>query len=173
MSDATDKDQAFEIVLDLIQPNAAPVLSWVEIDDAVGRALLARTWTVNTSYALGVVVVPPTRNGQAYVSTQPGTSHAVAHAYTAWRDGFSEGASSPRLTWEEVGSDLFNPGIPGAERNVYDINKAARECWLLKARKASGLIDTGDTSFSQLHRHCVEQAERFKPFRRQMRLVRA
>lgn len=172
MSDATDRIVAIKLVMDRVQPDAAPKLTQGEIDLEVDRAKLVSTWTVNTAYSLGAAIVPPTRNGQVYVSTTPGTSSAVAHAYTSWRDGFSEGGSDPRLTWEEVGTDVFNPGILGAERNIYDINRAARECWLMKARKASQIIDDGDVSFAQLRDNCLKEAEKFKPFARQIQLVR-
>lgn len=172
MSDASDRIVAIKAVIDRVQPNAAPELTQGEIELEVDRAKLASTWTINTTYALGDAIIPPSRNGRVYIVTQPGTSHSVAHAYTDWRDGFTEGSSNPQLRWEEVGSAMFNPGITGAEWNVYDINKAARECWMLKARKVSSLPDTGDTSFSQLYKHCVEQAQKYKPFARQIQLVR-
>lgn len=172
MSDATDRIVAIKAVIDRVQPDVAPTLTQGEIELEVDRAKLASTWTINTTYNLGDAIVPPTRNGRVYITVQPGTSHTVAHAYTDWRDGFTEGSSSPQLRWEEVGSAMFNPTITGAEWNIYDINKAARECWLLKARKATQMIDDGDVAFAQFRDNCLKEAEKFRPFARQIQLVR-
>jgi hypothetical protein len=160
------------MVIDLVQPDVTPTLTQGEVELEVDRAQLARTWTINTSYGLGSAVVPPDRNGVVYITAQPGTSHSVAHAYSDWADGFTEGPSSPQLRWQEVGTAMFNPGIAGAEWNIYDINRAARECWLLKARKAAQLLDDGDVRFSQIRKNCLEEADKFRPFRRAIELVR-
>lgn len=172
MSDVTDRIVALKEVLDRVQIDVVIVLTQGEVELELDRSQLAKTWTINTAYGRGEAIVPPTRNGKVYITDEPGTSHSVAHAYTDWRDGFSEGPSSPRLRWEEVGTDRFNPGIAGAETNIYDIELAAKRCWLLKARKASQFINDGDVSFETIYKNCLEQAERCRPFRRPIQLVR-
>jgi len=170
LTDLSDRTVAIKAVMDRVQPDAAPQLSQGEIELEVDRAQLASVWQADTAYSIGQIIVPPTRNGHSYTVTQPGTSGSVALTYSQWltraESSFPEGASNPRLTWEEIGDDIFNPSIFGAERNVYDINRAARECWKLKARKASQFVDDGDTSFEQMYKHCVEQAQMFIPFMR-------
>ncbi len=176
MADEDDRLVAIQAVLDLVQPDVAPGLTQGEIELEVDRARLARTYEIDTEYRIGEVIVPPVRNGHVYVVTQPGTSGLTLPAYTAWLTSgdasFYDGSSNPRLTFEELGGDLFNEAVFGAETNIYDINRAARQCWKLKARKASQFINEGDVSFEQIYRHCLEQAESFIPYRRETLLAR-
>jgi hypothetical protein len=176
VSDENDREEAITVVAERVTLAAIPVLSELEIGREVDRAKLARTWSSNTAYHLGEVVVLPVRNGHAYECVQPGTSGIEVFNYSDWptRGGTiaSEGNSSPRLQWEEIGSDVFNGDIAGQERNVYDINEAARECCLLRVRKSAELVQSGDVSFQQIYEHWKQQAETFRPFRRQIMLVR-
>jgi hypothetical protein len=176
LSDSEDRIVAVKAVWDRAQPDVAPTLTLGEVELEVDRARLASTWAAGTAYNVGDWTVPPVRNNYFYISVQPGTSQSAARGYYDFPriDGqcFSDGSSDPALIWEAVEGDIFNPGIHGAERNVYDINKAARECWLLKARKASQFVNDGDISFSQMHEHCTKEAEKFHPYRRAVTLVR-
>jgi hypothetical protein len=174
LSDATDKEAALEAVIARCQPNAVPILEVTEVIAEITRAQLATTWTINTVYIAGKVVV--VGNGRAYQCVQPGTSQSTALGANDW-PAYSgallgDGNSNPQLQWREIGTAEFNPGIAGAEFNVYDINRAAKECCLLHARKAAELVQTGETSFQQIYDHWVEQAKTFRPFRRQIALVR-
>ena len=177
MADADDRTAAILVVTDRVQSSIAPPLTEDEIAAEVDRAQLATTWAANTEYSIRAIIVLPIRNGHSYECVQPGISSTGAFNFTDWptRPGSqrAEGSSSPALTWEEIGTDCFNPGVFGQEANVYDINRASRECWLLKARKASQLIDNGDVSLSHMYKHCTEQADRFYPFRRQIQVIRA
>jgi hypothetical protein len=174
--DATDRANALTVLRDLAQETAAPTLTPDEVEAILDRCKFASTWIANKAYNVGDKVVPAVRNGHYYICTQPGTSQSTAKAFTDWStvfgQGFSEGSSDPLLTWEEAGSDLFNPGTAGCERNVYDLGRAARECWLLKSRKSTQAIDNGEFSFSQWHEHCLKQAAMFYPIRRQVYLAR-
>lgn len=174
MSDASDKTDAITIVTSLVQPDVAPVLTEDEIEAEVDRAKLASTWAVNTAYVAGNVVV--VGNGHAYEVVQPGTSQSTVLTANDWPvySGamVGDGNSNPQLTWREIGTAAFNPQIAGAEFNVYDIQRAARECWKLKARKASALPDYDEMTLSQLRKHCLQEANTFHAFRRPISLVR-
>lgn len=176
MSDADDLAQAIVIVTMNLQSQAAPPLTESEVAGVVDRSQVARTWEQNTGYSVGDLIVPEVRNGHYYVCIQPGTSQGTNRGFHDWptRHGanLADGTSDPRLIWEEEGEDLFNSGIFGQERNVYDIGRASREGWLLKARKASQLPDNGDVALSQIYEHCMKQADRFYVFRRPVRVVR-
>lgn len=176
LTDASDRTVAIFAVMDRVQPQAAPKLTQGQIELEVDRALLATTWQPLTAYFPGAEVVPPVRNGYAYRCTRAGTS-GPALSQNEWLfdtyETFSDGQGDSVVYWENVGSDRYNRGIAGAETNPYDIGKAARSCWLIKARKASQAIDDGDLSFSQLHAQCLAQAGAFQPFRRATRIVRS
>lgn len=176
MSDETDKGNALEEVANRVQMDVVPVISFPELETEVDRARIARTWAASTSYSIGDRVVPVVRNGHFYEAVQPGTSQSGAKAYTDWPPvsglQFIDGSSDPVLTWAEGGDDLFNPTIFGLERNIYDVSRAARNLWLMKARKATQFIQAGDLSFQQVYDHCVEQAEKFYPWHRTVRIVR-
>lgn len=176
MSDVTDKIVAIKAVADRVQPGTAPELSFGELVLEVDRAQIARTWTVNTAYNIGDIVVPAIRNGHYYEVTQPGTSQGSALSYTDWPiytgGTRGDGSSDPQLIWEEAGSDVFNPGIFGAERNVYDISRAIRRCCEMKAARSIELIDIGDAAMSQLRDRWLAEAEKYHPFRRPITLVR-
>ncbi len=163
-------------VNELVPMDVVPALTTIQVEQKVKAARLASTWAPNTVYNVGDVIVPIIRTNHSYECVQPGTSGTTLTNYLDWplRTGvrFSDGGSNPVLTWREIGTDRFNPTIFGAETNIYDINRAAKECCLLKARKAAQLIDNGDESLSQIRKHWLEEATTFRPFRRQIELVR-
>lgn len=177
MSDATDRVVALKWVMDLVQWDTEPKLTQGEIELELDRAKLASVWAVDTFYANGTVVVPSVRNGHAYEAVQPGTSQSAPRGYTDWSTYtgmvFGDGSSSPQLILQEVGTDRFNPTVLGAESNVYDIGAAAKACWLIKARRCTPFINEGDASFESIRKNCLEEAARFHPFYRPMRVVRA
>jgi len=177
LSENSERTVAIVLVMDRVQPNAAPKLRQAQIELEVDRALLAATWQANTFYPAGVEVLPPVRNGYAYLALNAGTSRATAISQSDWQsepfESFSDGHSDSMIEWENVGSDRYNEGITGVETNPYDINRAARACWLIKAQLASQMIDDGDLRFSQLHEQCINHAASFQPFQRAARFVRA
>lgn len=172
-SEATDRAIAIKLVRDRVQPDTEPELTAGEIALEVDRAQLASVRQENTPYKIGDVVVPEIRNGHAYQCVQPGTSGG-ALAYRDWPTITGvhkvDGNSDPQLVWLECGHDRFNGSIFGAENNVYDIDGAARECWKLKMRRASEMVNVGSTAYKQLYDHCKEQADTFTPFYRQSRI---
>jgi len=173
LSEDSERIVAILAVMDRVQPQAAPKLRQAQIELEVDRALIATTWQPDTFYPAGVEVLPPVRNGYAYLSRQAGTSSVTVINQTDWPLGqyesFTDGQTDSVLEWENVGSDRYN-AIAGAETNPYDISRAARACWLLKARMASQMVDDGDLRFSQVHEACINHAGSFKPFKRATRL---
>lgn len=176
MSDAQDRIVAIKLVTDMVQPDVEPRLTTGQIELAVDRSQLASTWIANTAYNVGDVVVPVVRINMAFECIQAGTSQANAHGKTDWPttrgDRYAEGTSSPVLIWEAAGTDLFNPMYFANERNVYDINRAAKECWAIKLAQASQFLQDGDVSFQTIFEHCKVMVEGFRPFARQIQLVR-
>jgi hypothetical protein len=176
MSDVTDKVVAIKAVIDRVQPDTAPTLTFGEVALEVDRAQLAKTWTVNTAYNIGDIIVPAIRNGHYYECVQPGTSQGSVLSYTDWPTYTGgtrgDGSSDPQLIWEEAGSDVFNPGIFGAERNVYDISRAIKNCIGIKITRCAQFVNDGDTSFSDLYDHWTKEAEKYYPYRRPITLVR-
>lgn len=175
LSDNSERTVAVRAVLDRVQPQATPTLTQGQVELEVDRARAASVWAANTFYPAGVEVVPPVRNGFAYVSCNPGTSGGSV-SQTDWPrvfgESFIDGQSDTMLEWECAGSDRYNAGVAGAETVLYDIGRAARQCWLIKARKAAEMIDKGDLRFSQVHDRCVDHANSFEPFTRPARIVR-
>lgn len=176
MSDATDRTDAITIVKSWVQIEVVPVLTDSDIATEVDRARLVTTWAANTAYNVGDCVVPAVRNGHCYECIQPGTSQAGARSFHDWptRNGsrFADGGSDPLLIWEEAGADLFNPGVEGAERNIYDLNRAAKRCCEIKAVRGAPLIDNDGASAAQIRKHWLEEAARYRPFRRPISLIR-
>lgn len=175
MSDAQDRIVAIKAVQDCVQ-EIVPELSAGEIELAVDRSKLASTWTTNTAYKTGDVIVPAMKNGHVYQCIYPGTSQAEPHSYDQWLTTrgviLVEGTNSPALQWEEAGSDLFNPCIAGAERNVYDIYGAAKKLWGIRMAQTAQWLQDGDVSFQQAYEHCKEMFNMFRPFSRQIQVVR-
>ena len=172
--DSTDRANAVSILIDLVQPVTAPLITMPELELELDRAKLASTWTPNTAYRLGDIAV--SRFGHAYECIQPGTSQANARTFNDWPrwNGvtFGDGSSDPQLIWLEIGSDRFNPGFAGEQTNIYDISRAAKACCTMKMQRAAQMIDDGDVIFSQLYKHWRERANDFRPFRRPIELVR-
>lgn len=174
MSDATDRIVAIEAVKDRVQLDVEPALSVGEVELEVDRARLAQTYVPGATYNMRDVVLPPTRNGYSYQCVQPGTAGSLAFSdfNTDVFEVFCDGQSDPQLIWQNVGTDRFNPGVAGAESNIYDIGKAARACWLLRARRCADYADEGDTKYSQQYDHAIDMANSFEPFARPVRIVR-
>lgn len=174
LSDNSERSIAIIAALARVQHQAAPKITQGVVELEIDRARMAQVWAANTFYAAGVEIVPPVRNGYAYRSILPGVSRSAV-TLTDWPtdygETFRDGQDDSMLEWENVGSAVFNGGISGAETIPYDIRRAARQCWLIKARLASQMVDDGDLSYGQLHTNCLAHANSFQPFRRHTRIV--
>lgn len=158
MSDATDRTAARVTLLRHIQAPVAPVLDTAddgEVDEILDANKIASTWVASTAYVVGQIIMPTVRNGHKYRCAVAGTSGTTQPSWLTSQGVLqTEGTSNPSLQWEEWG-----PQVP----NVYDVNAAARECWLLKQRKASEFITVDGTAFDAIYKHCGEMAASFVP----------
>lgn len=160
MSDATDFDEAFDSLVRLAQPDAAPTISATELEEILLKHKRATTWAAATAYAVGDVILPTVRTGHRYRAVVGGTSGAT-EPYTGsnrWptHEGATveEGSSSPKLKWQEDGLEYAN---------IYDVRAAAYECWDLKAKKASQFILSGDLHMEQVYQQCKSEREMLAP----------
>jgi hypothetical protein len=155
-----------------------------DIQHAIRNNQRATIWAPNTAYHVGDVVVPPLRNGHRYRCVSPGTSDQSGNLYYFWPtapgDLMYGSATNPPVCWEECGPDWFNlPGDTGPRSaNVYDARAAIYDCWVLKAQRASVLMnqkaDNVSFDFAQIREHCLAEAEKFKPeFTRPAMVVRS
>ncbi len=167
MSDASDCTAARARLIALVEPTVTPTLTTTpdgtsEIDAILDNHRRATTWTPNTAYSSGAIVLPTVRNGHRYRCAQAGTSGATSAVEPAWltRNAatITDGDSDPMLTWAEDGPDYAN---------IYDVRAAAHEAWMLKAAKAVENFDLkiGSLSFSleQGYAHCVQMAQKYAP----------
>jgi hypothetical protein len=173
-ADATDRTIAIHAVRERVEPNTEPKITQGEIERAVDSAKLASVYTPGATYNVRDCVLPPTRNGYSYRCIQPGVAGSLSFSEfsTDLFDTFTDGQGDPLLTWENAGTDRFNPGVAGAESNIYDIGRASRACWLTRARRCADFVDEGDTSYSQMYDHAVDMASSFDSFTRPTRIVR-
>lgn len=169
-----DRGVAIRAVRDRVQPEVSPTLTQGEIELEVDRARIASVYAPGTFYNMRDCVVPPVRNGFSYQCTQPGTGGSLAFSdfTTDVFETFADGQSDPQLNWQNVGTDQFNPGVAGAESNIYDIGRASRALWSIRARRCADFVDEGDTSYSQMYEQATDMANSFEPFRRPTRIVR-
>lgn len=155
-TDSTDWETALSELSEKVQIAVAPVLTLLEIQQILYRNKRAVVRANSTAYIVNQLMMPSPRNGHRFRCVVSGTS-ATADPYLTYRwpttqgARVSEGTNSPTLTWVEDGPEYAN---------IYDVRQAAHECWLLKARKASQFIQTGDLNFHQVYDHCVEEAGR-------------
>lgn len=169
-----ERGVAIALVRDRVQPEVSPTLTQGEIERQVDLARLATIYAPGTFYKVRDCVLPPVRNGFSYQCVQPGTSGSLSFSEfsTDVFETFSDGQTDPQLIWQNVGTDQFNPGIAGAESNIYDIGKASRALWSIRARRCADFVDEGDISYSQMYEHATDMAHSFEPFRRPTRIVR-
>lgn len=164
MSDANDRTSARAELVSLVQPTASPALSESgganDVDTILDRHRRATTWSAETEYVVGNVVMPTARNGRRYICVRGGTSGEDEPESWPLRQGgkLAEGDSDPQLLWAEDG--------PGFD-NIYDVRGAAHEAWLLRATRSAGKFDIsiGGQRFnrSQVYEHCMKMAASFAP----------
>ncbi len=134
-------------------PDIEDQLIWI-----LERARLATTWAAGTVYRHGQVVRPTTDNGWWYTCAMGGTSAATEPIW---------GICYGQRNWSTWDGSLIWRAIP-AQPNIYDIRAAVHEAFMLKAAKASHLVDVGvgggvNMSTSQMQKQFVERAMQFLP----------
>lgn len=147
MSDATDKEAAFEELVRLVRPGSAPELTAPELEDALDGNRRAYRWATSLNLTINQTVMPTVRNGHVYRVIQGGTTGA---SEPTWPTGSDDTVVDGTATLIEAGVDFAN---------VYNIRGAAEECWALKERKAITFTLAGDTSFSQVSEQCREESK--------------
>lgn len=152
----TDYDKAKQRLARLCAADTEPTLD-AELDAALDRHARASVWAAVTAYSYGDEVIPVTRNGRRFKVVTAGTSAATE---PSWPDSDGGSVTDGDVVFEEV----------GLEYDLWDIEAAAYECWMLKAAKASEYSDNtvgGDHSDreSQVYEQCLKMARHFIPIR--------
>jgi hypothetical protein len=132
----------------LAQPSIEPTLIPSEIDAILDRNKRGSRWVTATVLVEGDVVFPTVRNGHRYLVVTGGTTTTEPTWPTGMQSSVTAGAE-----FEEAGIDYAS---------VYDLRSALRECWELKAAKASELISSTDSGSEQMiFQHCQEMVTKY------------
>lgn len=152
----------------MCQATLFPELDNNQLGNLIDQHKKYSTWTANTSYIVGDMVIPTVPNGRVYQCIIAGTSttteptfpqigYAVGQAfydYSALGPGEYYG-----LTWQDNGF---------ITQEVYDVRAAAKQAWLLKASIAANLANTDDgkmkVELHQIQENCLQMAGKFRSF---------
>lgn len=154
MSDWSD---AFNMVRAAVQPDSEPVLTYgdgntpdpnSELDRLILDNLRASTWQPNTAYVCGTTIMPTVQDGHRYHCTKSGTSGSSEPIFNS---GSGSITSDGTVQWTEWGPDYANP---------YDVRRAIRAGWLMKAAKASEYEAPDE---SRIYDKCMQQADQYLP----------
>lgn len=141
-----------------VQWTVEPQLSADDLSAILDNVQTASVWTINTAYVFGAVVEPVTRNGRRYRCIEPGTSAVLLADEPTWPTTHggtvTDGASDPKLQWQECGPD---------KESVFDLRAAIHEAWMTKAAKATELFTAGEEEMQQVFEQCEKMAEKFLP----------
>jgi hypothetical protein len=178
---------AHALVAQQCAPTVDPIISDAEIDAILTRLATTTIWLPSTAYVVGQVVIPTAPLGRVFRCVLPGMSDTfepewlIAPHYT--------GTVNPLGAWWGVGPLPFvgnvvtTPWFWGlgdgscAWRDfgafageLYDVQRATYEAWMLKAQKASSRVDSslggGITAReSQTYQQCLAQARRYQSVR--------
>jgi len=163
-------------------PDVDPVLSDSDLADILDDASGVQRWTPNTAYGYGNLLLPVTPMGRLYRCTLSGVSDVTepfwlgAPSWTPaprlfmswlWGGTVSPFLASPWLFGLKDGTAAFCDWSPfGGE--LYDVRRATREAWLLKAQRASSRTDMSMSGVSsvregEIYKNCMSQAQRYAP----------
>lgn len=146
----------------MCQANVSPVLAVDEIQRLLDDNVIAVPWQASTAYAFGDVVVPTLANGHKYklivirIGALSGATEPNWPTGPWFWFGTSAEVADGNLTWRE----------DGAVTDLWDLNAAAKQGWLLKAAKVALCQDStidgvGSFQFSGVYDHCLRQAEKY------------
>lgn len=159
-------------------PTTTPELTTTEggdLDSILGDNVVATVWTPATKYKLGNRIVPTedNRNGRMFKCVRSGLSGDTDEDEPTWADfeGWVTGAGFGTVTGN-MGSGVacISDGDvqwvdDGPERDLWNIDEAAHDAWMVKSTRASDIhnIVRGGNSydFEQIYNHCVAMANRF------------
>jgi hypothetical protein len=156
----TDLEEAMALLIGRVVPEEEPVLSEDQLYRLLDRAARATVWTASTAYAYGDVVVPTTRQGHRYRVVEAGTSDATEPDWTTvpgYAGGFQTDGG---VIWQEDGLHYLD---------LWDVDQAAHEGWLLKAAMAAGNYEFTEAGLNlkrqQVVQHCRQMALTWAPYR--------
>ena len=148
MSDATDKEAVLDEVIRRIQPDLEPVLTLIEIEDAVDNNQRAFTWVTALPLVYGDEVIPTVKNGHRYMVVTAGTTTTEPTWPTSDYGTVTAGAQ-----FQEAGAEYDN---------VYSIKAILRELWELRMAKSVEMISNPVSgNEAQIYEHCKEMALRY------------
>jgi hypothetical protein len=135
-----------------------PALEEADITRVMEDAKRGTVWVASTAYVTGDVVTPTAdaRTGYVYVCVGGGTSHTTE---PDWVSVGSVGDNT--VTWSVCGVEWAGNNYP----MLWDLSRATRQAWLLKAAIAAKQFDFGsdDQSFKrdQIIKHCQGMAAQY------------
>lgn len=148
----------------------APELTDTDISALVLSTARATVWVALTAYDYGARVVPTTRAGYVFTASQAGTSGSTEPVWPTLYGG----ASLWDVRWPHV--DTFNAGVTDGTvewaastpdfSELYDVDAATREAWLLRAGRAAQEFDTAadgtSLRLSQVYEHYLAMADKYR-----------
>jgi len=176
------------IVQDRCQYLSVPALVSTDIDNVLAQTQRAQIWTASTAFDYGARVVPTVRNGfymEAITAGTTGTTQPVwpslfgltnysllfiaGEAYDEWGRPYPDLTNlrgALRGVLVQDGTVQWQVAAPDWD-NIYDLDAAAFEAWMLKAAKASVManykVDGQEVSREQVYKHCIEMAYQWAP----------
>lgn len=153
--------EIFDDVKADVAANQWPKLSDPEIQTIIERNTKFVTWTPNTAYAPGSVVVPTVRTGVLWRCTNAGTSGATEPEW--------QGIFDPQYYWWFQDNDIWwSANGPDTSPELYNLRQAKYECWMRKAGMAAGSFaynagDAGGAAPQTVADQCRTQARVFRP----------
>lgn len=149
------RDEVIERVKLMAQSDVEPTLGDTAVGDCVDQAQQFSTYSASTAYTVGAVVQPTAPNGHRYTCTIAGTTASTA---PSWPVDKGRTVTDGTVTWAEAG-----PSFP----EQWDVKRATYLAWLLKAGNATASYsfssDGQSFSRSDLIKHCLEMADRYRP----------
>lgn len=155
----TDRAVALARLQGMLQYASEPALTAGEVSDILDRHVIATTWTADTAYQVGDLVVPATLNGGMWRCEEGGTSDdTVVPDFDVPDEGYTQTVDDGTVAWEYDG-----PAPPC----LWDLRASAYEGWMAKVGKAAG---TGSISAGRLRidgggvrEACLAQARLYAP----------
>lgn len=149
MTDAEQREAAYDKLETFAQPNVEPTLTGAELDAILDDCARAVRWTTVTVLSVGTLVLPTSDDDHFYIVTAGGTTAA---SEPTWPETGT--VTSGTVEFEEAGEFSFS--------SLYDVRAALRKAWELKAAKASELISSQDSGSEQMiFDHCQFMAAKY------------
>jgi len=162
---ATTAAQVRARLSNMLQPDAAPTLTQVEVDDLFRMARVADAagnepdnlddWAPSSAVQAGAYAAPTVRNGFYYRATVGGSTGATE---PTWPTVIGNTVADGGVTWECEG---LAPWLP-----TFNIRRAAAEGWDWKAAKVVAQYDlqagSANLKRSGIYAHCRDMARKYR-----------